>query len=198
MWDMRLATSSIPSDVLRKMLVRKVGKKENIEERKKLARFYLQAERYREAGDELKSILNDFPDDTELQGQLAPSLKAIRQHGAENLLRELKRRRDAGQHALVLTMLKKFPSEDLSGETLQAVRELIQQYEAFEQQRTKAIDKVNGLLAKVKEPGTRQAAGASARKLPRSWATTRWIAWRPSCKTPTTPRCRPTTGWRWP
>ena len=57
--------------------------KDSIEQRKKLAKFFLQAERFSEAGEELKAILADFPDDTELKEQLAPSIKAMRQLTAQ-------------------------------------------------------------------------------------------------------------------
>ena len=137
-WDMRIATSSIPSETLHKILIRQTGKN-SIEQRKKLAKFFLQGERFREAGAELKAILDDFPDETALKEQLAPSIKAIRQLTAKSQVRELKRRRDAGQHELVLAMLKKFPPDDVEGETLQEVREMIQDYEALEQRRAKAV-----------------------------------------------------------
>ena len=70
-WDMRIATSSIPSETLHKILIRQTGKN-SVEQRKKLAKFFLQCERFREAGAELKAILDDFPDDTELQGAIGP------------------------------------------------------------------------------------------------------------------------------
>ena len=155
-WDMRIATSTIPSDILHKILVRQAGK-DSIEQRKKLAKFFLQAERFREAGEELKAILDDFPDDTALKQQLAPSIKSIRQQTAKSQIRELKHRRDAGQHDLVSGMLKKFPADDVEGETLQEVREMIQDYEALEQRRAKAVSLINELTAKTKDAATRQA-----------------------------------------
>ena len=47
-WDMRMATSSIPRDTLHKILLKQIDPK-NIEHYKKIARFYLQSERYEEA-----------------------------------------------------------------------------------------------------------------------------------------------------
>ena len=41
MWDMRIATSSIPRDVLHKMLLRQAGDAKDIEQRKRIARFFI-------------------------------------------------------------------------------------------------------------------------------------------------------------
>ena len=45
---MRIATSSIPRDTLHKILLKQIDPK-NVEHYKKIARFYLQCERYEEA-----------------------------------------------------------------------------------------------------------------------------------------------------
>ena len=67
MWDMRIATSSIPRDVLHKILMRQIKDPKDIDERKKIANFYLQGERFEEAREELQSVLVEFPDNTEVK-----------------------------------------------------------------------------------------------------------------------------------
>jgi hypothetical protein len=129
LWDMRIATSSIPRDTLHKILLKQTNPK-SVEDFKKIARFYLQCERYAEARAVLDGLLKAMPDQSDLKEQLAPSLRAIRQLSAQQLLRELKLRHDAGQHRLVWNGLKQFPSEQVGGETLQAVRDMLQDYEA--------------------------------------------------------------------
>ena len=156
MWDMRIATSSIPSDVLHKILLKQIDK-DPVGQRMKIARFYMQAERYPEASKELKDLLKEFPDDTALREQLAPSIKSLAQHIAQKTLRELKLRRDAGQHEMVLALLKKFPADDVAGEILQAVREMIQEYETLQARRGQVVKQFDDLLANVKEPATRRA-----------------------------------------
>ena len=47
-WDMRLATSSIPREIISQVLSRQIDPK-NVEQRLKIARFYLQSERYTDA-----------------------------------------------------------------------------------------------------------------------------------------------------
>ena len=110
---MRIATSSIPYDVLHKILWKQIDPT-NIEHRKKIARFYLQSERYREARETLEAIVEAFPDRAEIQQELAPSIRQLRQLGAQRLVSELKLRRRAGQHRLVFEKLKAFPSENVA------------------------------------------------------------------------------------
>ena len=154
-WDLRMATSSLPKDVLAKILTRQI-EPGNIEHRKKIARFYLQSERYQESYSELEKILTDFPDQPDIRQQLEPSIRALKQLRAKRLLSELELRRDAGQHDLAIERLKTFPSEDVAGEILQAVREMIQKYEGWEIQRTEILEQFATLLDKVEETAVRQ------------------------------------------
>lgn len=153
-WDMRIATSSIPSSVLGDILQKQIDP-ENVEHQKKVARFYLQAERFSEARQALEAVLATAPDNVELRGQLDPSIRALRQMGAQRLLRELQLRREGGQHRLVYDRLESFPSDDVAGEILQAVRELIDEYGHIRQQGEWVLERINALAAKVAEPQTR-------------------------------------------
>ncbi len=56
-WDMRIATNSIPRDVLHKILLKQTNPKD-IEQLKKIARFYLQSERYEDARQTLDELLS--------------------------------------------------------------------------------------------------------------------------------------------
>ena len=66
----------------------------------------------------------------------------------------------------MLRLLKKFPSDDVAGETLQAVREMIQEYEALQARRKKVIEQIDALLAKIKDPGAGVPSGRCGRRLP--------------------------------
>ena len=120
-----------------------------IEDYKKIARFYLQCERYEEARQTLEELLAAFPDQTDLKERLAPSLRAIAQLSAQRLLTELKLRRDAGQHRLVPTSCKRFPTEGVGGEILQGVREMIQEYDTREARRQDVIKHLKALSARM-------------------------------------------------
>ena len=154
-WDMRIATSSIPADILHKILWKQIDP-QDIEHRKKIARFYLQSERYEEAQETLEGILESFPDAPNLEEQLAPSIRSLRQLGARRLLNELQLRSRAGQHRLVLGKLKAFPSEGVAGEILQAVREMVEQYATTKARGEEVMKLIDDLLARVEDVSLKQ------------------------------------------
>jgi len=154
-WDYRMATSSIPRGVLGEILRRQIDP-QDIEQRKKLARFYLQSERYEEAADELEQILADFPGDAGVREQLDPSIRALKQLGARRLLDELKLRREAGQHGLVVDKLNSFPAAGVASEILQAVREMLQEYTTWESQRTEALARFDALVDQLQDSAVRE------------------------------------------
>lgn len=147
-WDMRIATSSIPRDALKKILLKQIDPK-NVEHHKKIARFYLQSERYEEARQTLQDMLTAFPDQPDLKKELEPSLRSITQLSAKRLANELQLRRDAGQHQLVAGMLKRFPAEGVGGEILQGVREMTQDYDTREARRLDVVKHLKALTAKI-------------------------------------------------
>ena len=59
-WDMRLATTSIPAEELAAIIAKKIDPKK-FEDRIKVVRFYLQMERYDQAKAELDHVIRDFP-----------------------------------------------------------------------------------------------------------------------------------------
>ncbi|MCH2114948.1 MAG: esterase family protein [Pirellulales bacterium] len=124
-WDMRMATSSIPRDTLARILSNAVSH-DDPQEWLQVVRFYLQAERYREARLELEAILRRFPE----MKELAAEARELKKMGADRILKEVQLRRVAGQHALVTALLDNFPPEEVAGETLQQVREMTAEYAA--------------------------------------------------------------------
>ncbi len=136
-WDMRLATSSIPKDVLAKILANAISK-DDPQEWMQIVSFYLQAELYGYAQRELEQLIRRFPEKKNLQAEV----KRLRQFWAQRLLKDLELRRAAGQHKLVDRMLEKFPDEGVASETLQQVRETIEKYAADNAQ----LERVQALL----------------------------------------------------
>ncbi|MEM8680579.1 MAG: peptidase, partial [Planctomycetota bacterium] len=123
-WDMRIATSSIPRSTLSRILETHLDPNSE-KDRLKMVRLYLQSERYRDAEEELQEAIEQLPN----LGDLSQQLKNIRQLAAEQRLNELKTRRDAGQHQLVRSLIPKFPSEGVAGELLLEVQDLQAEYE---------------------------------------------------------------------
>ena len=153
-WDMRIPPSSIPTEVLAKIL-NKQPDAGSVEHQKKVARFYVQMQRYEDALAVLQDLLAKNASDPKIKEAIEPSLRQLRQLSAQRLLDELKRRRDAGQHAMVRDKLKIFPSEGVGGEILQEVRDLLQQYDTLEAQRAEVVSRIKSLLGEIKESGVR-------------------------------------------
>ena len=150
-WDMRLATSSIPKDQLQAILNKAVSH-DNPDDWLQVVRFYLEGERYPEARQELKKLLERFPEKQELEQQA----NQLRQLGARRVLREIELRHGAGQYALVSRLLANFPTEEVSGETLQRVRELARQYEAAQNRVTQLGEKLKYIIEQISDPESRK------------------------------------------
>ncbi len=152
-WDMRMATSSIPSARLSAIL-HQVVPSDDYEARLQIVQLYLQAERYPEARKELEGVLADFPERKELEN----NIRQLRQLGAKSILKEIELRRKAGQHQLVEQLLRRFPAEEVAGETLQQVREILFDYEKRAARKTKFLDRLAVQTEKIKDPIHQQMA----------------------------------------
>lgn len=161
--DMRIATSSIPHETLDKILRNQIDESD-LEQRKRLASFYVQAERYQAASKELEAITKKFGDDA-VREQLAPAIRALKQSSARRLLKELELRRSAGQHTFVFSKLKTFPTEGVAGEILQQIREMIDKFDAEISRRDLILKNVDDLLAKIEIEAERQKIGVIRNEL---------------------------------
>ena len=137
--DMRLATSSIPRKALRRVIERQIDQSD-IDQRLQFVRLLIEAERYREARTELNQVAKDFPGLVVLQEQQR-NLASLE---AEQLLAEIRLRQQAGQDRLVISLLENFPANTGTGELLQAVSEIRDNY----QQR---LDRAGRLVARLHE-----------------------------------------------
>jgi predicted esterase len=132
-WEMRLSTSSIPGDVLSKIL-RRQTRRDNITDRLRIVSFYEEAERYREAELELTALLDDFP---EIREERNNELKLLRQAWANQLVRKLEDRSKIGQTQFVRGMIKAFPRKDVAAEILARVGTLQDELDANEEKITR-------------------------------------------------------------
>ena len=148
-WDMRISPASIPSDVLYEMLKNQSHSSE-IDHTKKIARFFIQMERYEEALKILEELVKKYPETRE---DIELSIKELRRFSTQRLLRELKLRADAGQHQLVWDLLNKFikdfPTETIPGEVLQEIRQRIASCESAFQLRKQLLEQYDQLAEKV-------------------------------------------------
>ena len=127
-WDMRIRTSSVPSNVLSTILHRQL-KEDGIDGRLRIASLYIQAERIGDAAAELKELIIEFPElkepeFPELKG-LAGQVRALKQSHARRQIKESQLRADAGQHKLADNWLKKLDVMGVAIEIRITVRELL-------------------------------------------------------------------------
>jgi predicted esterase len=137
-WTLRIATSSIPREQLSKIIYHVIDTS-NSDQRLRVVRLYLQAERYQDARAELEQLIKEFPDLAHLQDQV----KTLRQLSAQRLLKEIELRQAAGQYRRSIVLLENFPGEGVAGETLLKVRDMLGELGELKAQG----DKVKALLA---------------------------------------------------
>jgi predicted esterase len=150
-WDMRIATSSIPQKTLSQIIGRRIDPKK-VDDRLKVVRVYLQAERYQEAEAELNEILKQFPE----RENLRDVAHEIKQLGAKQLLQEIETRRNAGQNQFVFNLLSHFPSDGVDGQILQQVKAKLEVYSGLNEQRQTIVKQLNELMAQLPDSTLRQ------------------------------------------
>ena len=109
LWDMRIATDSIPAAELRSILATRIDQT-NYDRRLEVVRFYIECQRLGEARQELERAIRDFPNDPRLSTQL----QALVARQGTQLLDEAKLRRDAGQYQLATDILRNFPLAEVA------------------------------------------------------------------------------------
>jgi pimeloyl-ACP methyl ester carboxylesterase len=159
-WDMRLATSSIPRDILSRILSTAV-QRDDLEGRLQVVRLYLQSERYRDAGTELEQILKDFPERKDLE----QDIRQLRQLAARLILKEIQLRAEAGQHQRVRLFLEQFPNEGVAGETLAEVRERLDKYATEDSRRENVLEELQSQVGKIADENGRRLAEDFAKEI---------------------------------
>lgn len=149
-WDMRMATSSIPRETLSKILLQAIDPKD-ADQRLRLVRLYIQAERFSDARAELQGVIADFPDLADLKKQVT----ALYQVGAKRMIQEIELRKGAGQHQLASSMLERFPAEGVAGELLLQVRDLLAEYQKSAEQIQRTLAALDAHAAEIKDSKVR-------------------------------------------
>ncbi|MGC4004532.1 MAG: peptidase [Pirellulales bacterium] len=146
-WDMRIATSSIPRDLILAIHKKNVRDPKDIDERLKIVRLFIEADRFRDAEVALEAIAADFPRD-DLPAKVAGTL---RQQGSKVLLRELDLRQKSGQHRLAYALLNQFPEKDIPGTVMQLVKQEITAYDEKEKLRVRYIEELKALYNQLND-----------------------------------------------
>jgi len=137
-WRVGLSLKAIPQETLKALLRRKV-RTDEAGDRLQLVRFYMQAELYPQAFEELDTIERDFPD----QQSLAESLRSqLMDYFGHEVLRELNRRKGAGQHLLANEYAQKLSAQNVSGSVMDDIRKLLADNDRIR----KSIDQAKNML----------------------------------------------------
>lgn len=158
--DMRVATSTIPRDVLRRVIEQHIDRT-NPDERLRVVRLLIQGERYEEARREFEGVLDDFPTLSGLEDQR----RRLAEFTARQILAELALRGRSGQDRLAIRLLESFPTDNLGGETLEAIREARERYRERLQQGRDLVARLEKLLAAIEDEGSRRAAGEAVAEI---------------------------------
>jgi hypothetical protein len=124
-WLGQVATSQVPKPIVTGLLGR--VDRTSLNERQRVARFYLQADWYDDARAEVESIARDFPEERERCAEL---LRAIRDLDARRKLLEISLARRSRRPADLLARLRTFPTEDVAPDVLTDVRDQLRKEEA--------------------------------------------------------------------
>lgn len=154
-WDMRIATSSLSQNTITRILMKQINPKK-LEDRKRIVQFYIQSERYREARSELTAILEDFGSEERIAQDLLSLQRHLEQLNAEQIRQELVLRRNSGQYEFSKPFLNDFPVDQATVETLQAVRNMIEEDSHYEQWRTRLMATLYGYVDQVEEEALRK------------------------------------------
>lgn len=144
-WDMRIATSSIPRKLLSTILRRL--NPDNSAHRLQIVALYVEADRIQDARIELEELVDDFP---KLDG-LNEQIDTLRQIGAQRLIREIKVRREAGQHRTAYAIADEFPLDGVSGATVLGIREFITEYQDLKKKYDDTLAGIQAQLDKVED-----------------------------------------------
>jgi pimeloyl-ACP methyl ester carboxylesterase len=147
-WSQRIATSTVPTEVLRNLLRREITDKSNSTDYIRVADFLIQTNRYNAAQEEIQFIKSEFPG---LDERLKEDLEAIRQAQARQVLREVRLRTDAGQLNTAMALARAVNKDDLALTILAEFAELEEKYEASAKRIVDAREKVNACLSSVAE-----------------------------------------------
>lgn len=159
-WDMRIATSSIPRNVLATIL-KKAIPQDDVHARLSAVQLYLQSERFTDASKELEQIVKDFP---KMKG-LEREVRNQRQRGARYALKEIELRRKSGQHYFTRALLEGFPSDGVAGETLQHVKQVIGEYDERQQKLDKVHQLLSELIPQIKNKAHREFSAKMAEEI---------------------------------
>ncbi len=157
-WDQRIATRSIPGNLLREILHQHLDlSKPN--SWKTIIQFYLESKQFTEARDELKTALEKFPNDFE-----PAMLTQLDELNAAKLFEEVKVRQEAGQYQFASEVLNVF---DLKTLPLEVQLRVQSQFETLKQKLVTVAEIVDAIKKDVQllPPAEQQLIDATVKEI---------------------------------
>ena len=142
--DMRLATSSVPRDVIQRVLDQVLDDR-NPDDRLRVVRLLMQADRIADARAALDGVLADFPE----LSSLADEQQTLGRMAARRLLDEILLRAGVGQNSLAASILEAFPADDADGELLEEVREVRERYRLERERAARIVMELRDRVAAI-------------------------------------------------
>ncbi|REJ74590.1 MAG: hypothetical protein DWQ34_12490 [Planctomycetota bacterium] len=124
-WEHGLDLQAVPAETLEEMVFQAIDP-ENPDDRKAVVVFFIRAEMYPSARDELARIRDEFP---ELETWADEMLLEVAHVNALRGLIEIRRRADSGQHRLAYRYARAFPEDRVSADVLREARDLVAGYD---------------------------------------------------------------------
>ena len=144
-WSFARTTQSLGPEVLDQMLKNLVDRTRVID-RRKLVSFYEQAEMYKSARQEVRLLVQDFPEEQAWCDGITAQMDEL---DSRRVLNEITRRRTAGQHLLAYGALKTFPLEGVSTDIRRQVETMLREYDAVRERRDKVLLQLDMLQAAI-------------------------------------------------
>lgn len=151
-WELGVRTTSVKDDILKAMLKRSIDPL-NPNDRIAVARFYIQAGLYLQAGEAFDEIEKDFP---EYKEKIATFVKDLRTLHSQQLLDELQQRRKAGQHRLAQDAITLFPVKNVDQSILRQIRLVDDDYIKRREQIEKSQFRLGELEAEIKDQAIKE------------------------------------------
>ena len=143
--DMRVATSSIDSPTIRKILRRQLDQTD-LDERLKEVRFFMASERYADARTSLQDILADFPVEA---AELKPQLVSLAQQQATQLLEEAETRANAGQYVLAREIMTRLLEDGVGFAAIISVKDALAKLDAPQQEAANLVQQLKKHVASL-------------------------------------------------
>jgi len=144
-WDYSIDTKTLAPETVQSIIARS-SNRDDPAERKAAALFYVQAQMFEQAREEIRQLAERFPDLTDWCEEYQ---RQVSEYIARKAINEIERRQEAGQHQLAMEYAHKFPLDQVSAEIRQKVTDILNQYEQGLQDRDRVLLQLDMLQAKL-------------------------------------------------